>query len=444
MKSFALFLFGLAAAAIVIGCKNPSSGTGTDTTPYTVTYNLNGGTGTVPTDANTYTVGQDVTAAAAPAAPTTPPHQKFAGWDTEADGSGTDVAAGGTIAMISGGLTLYAKWVTSYTVAYNLNGGTGATAPTDGDRYAADEDVTAAAAPTGLSPPAVDKKFAGWNTKADGSGTDAAVGGTIAMPSEDMTLYAKWVDAYTVTYNLNGGTGATAPTDSDRYASGDSVTAAAAPAGLTAPADKRFAGWNTENDGSGTDAAAGGTITMPSEDMTLYAKWVDITYTVTYNLNGGTGATAPTDDNTYASGASVTAAAAPAGLTAPADKRFDGWNTESDGSGTDVAAGTGTIAMPSGGGLILYAKWVDRTYTVTYNLNGGTGATAPIDTNTYTAGQVVTAAVAPTGLVPPTGKTFDGWNTEADGSGTDVTAGGTGTIAMPSGGGLILYAKWSN
>ena len=279
MKSFALFLFGLAAAAIVIGCKNPSSGTGTDTTPYTVTYNLNGGTGTVPTDANTYTVGQD---------------------------------------------------------------------------------VTAAAAPTGLSPPAVDKKFAGWNTKADGSGTDAAVGGTIAMPSEDMTLYAKWVDAYTVTYNLNGGTGATAPTDSDRYASGDSVTAAAAPAGLTAPADKRFAGWNTENDGSGTDAAAGGTITMPSEDMTLYAKWVDI------------------------------------------------------------------------------------TYTVTYNLNGGTGATAPIDTNTYTAGQVVTAAVAPTGLVPPTGKTFDGWNTEADGSGTDVTAGGTGTIAMPSGGGLILYAKWSN
>ena len=298
MKSFTLFLFGLAAAAIVIGCKNPSSGT--DTATYSVTYDKNGGSGTVPTDSKRYAAGASVTAAAAPGlvAPTTPPHQKFGGWNTEADGDGTDAKAGKTIAMISGGLTLYAKWVISYTVAYNLNGGTGATAPTDGDRYAADEDVTAAAEPTGLSPPAVDKKFAGWNTKADGSGNDAAAGGTIAMPSEDMTLYAKWVDAYTVTYNLNGGTGATAPTDSDHYASGDSVTAAAAPAGLTAPADKRFAGWNTENDGSGTDAAAGGTITMPSEDMTLYAKWVDITYTVTYNLNGGTGATAPTDDNT--------------------------------------------------------------------------------------------------------------------------------------------------
>ncbi|VDA99903.1 hypothetical protein S1OALGB6SA_977, partial [Olavius algarvensis spirochete endosymbiont] len=68
MKSFALFLFGLAVATIVIGCKNPSSGTdttgtdttgtdttGTDTTTYTVTYDANGGSGTVPTDTNTYT-----------------------------------------------------------------------------------------------------------------------------------------------------------------------------------------------------------------------------------------------------------------------------------------------------------------------------------------------------------------------------------------------------
>jgi len=409
---------------------------------YSVTYDANTGGGTVPTDANTYTVGQTVTPKAMGGL-TAPADKRFDGWNTESDGSGTDAAAGGTIAMISGGLTLYAKWVDTYTVTYDANGGTG-TVPTDSVRYASGEDVTAAAAPAGLTAPA-DKRFAGWNTRADGSGTDAAAGGTIAMISGGLTLYAKWVDTYyTVTYDANGGTG-TVPTDGNRYAAGASVTAATAPAGLTAPADKTFAGWNTESDGSGTDVAAGtGTIEMPSGGgLILYAKWVDRTYTATYNLNGGTG-TAPTDANTYAAGASVTAKAAPAGLTAPADKRFDGWNTESDGSGTDVAAGTGTIAMPSGGGLILYAKWVDRTYTVTYNLNGGTGATAPTDANTYTAGQVVTAAVAPTGLVPPTGKTFDGWNTEADGSGTDVTAGGTGTIAMPSGGGLILYAKWSN
>ncbi|WP_230204540.1 InlB B-repeat-containing protein, partial [Olavius algarvensis spirochete endosymbiont] len=73
--------------------------------------------------------------------------------------------------------------------------------------------------------------------------------------------------------------------------------------------------------------------------------------------------------------------------------------------------------MPSAGGLILYAKWVDITYSVTYNLNGGTGATAPTDADTYTVGQDVTAAAAPAGLAAPADKRFDGWNTRADGSG---------------------------
>jgi len=108
MKSFALFLFGLAVATIVIGCKNPSSGTGTDTTPYTVTYDANGGSGTVPTDLNTYTVGQIVTAKTMGGL-TPPPGTTFAGWNTQVIG-GTEVPAGGTIAMPSGGLTLYARW----------------------------------------------------------------------------------------------------------------------------------------------------------------------------------------------------------------------------------------------------------------------------------------------------------------------------------------------
>jgi len=74
-----------AAATVVIGCKNSSSGTGTDTalTRYSVTYHGVGGGGTVPTDANTYTVGQTVTAAAAPAGLTAPADKAFAGWNTQ-------------------------------------------------------------------------------------------------------------------------------------------------------------------------------------------------------------------------------------------------------------------------------------------------------------------------------------------------------------------------
>ncbi|VDA99773.1 hypothetical protein S1OALGB6SA_846, partial [Olavius algarvensis spirochete endosymbiont] len=55
--------------------------------------------------------------------------------------------------------------------------------------------------------------------------------------------------------------------------------------------------------------------------------------------------------------------------------------------------------MPDGA-----SKLAAKTYSVTYDLNGGSG-TVPTDTDTYTSGQSVTAKAAPTGLVPPTGKT---------------------------------------
>ncbi|WP_371686030.1 InlB B-repeat-containing protein [Olavius algarvensis spirochete endosymbiont] len=43
--------------------------------------------------------------------------------------------------------------------------------------------------------------------------------------------------------------------------------------------------------------------------------------------------------------------------------------------------------------------------------------------------------------MPPTGKTFAGWNTQADGNGEDVAAGRSTYMRI---GGLTLYAKWSN
>jgi len=38
--------------------------------------------------------------------------------------------------------------------------------------------------------------FTGWNTAADGSGTDHAVGSTFTMGAADVTLYAKWTPLY--------------------------------------------------------------------------------------------------------------------------------------------------------------------------------------------------------------------------------------------------------
>ena len=95
----------------------PTKNTTTTLSVYGVTYNKNTtiGSGTVtmspmPSDASTYVVGENVTAAAKPATCTNSGYT-FNGWNTEPDGTGTHVDAGGTIAMVEGGLTLYAEWV---------------------------------------------------------------------------------------------------------------------------------------------------------------------------------------------------------------------------------------------------------------------------------------------------------------------------------------------
>ena len=77
--------------------------------PATITFNANGGSGTVPTAISTY-VG---------VANTIPPNSltrtgyTFNGWNTASDGSGTTYATGSTITP-TGDVTLYAQWQTTY------------------------------------------------------------------------------------------------------------------------------------------------------------------------------------------------------------------------------------------------------------------------------------------------------------------------------------------
>lgn len=74
-------------------------------------------------------------------------------------------------------------------VYYDGNGNTGGTAPTDPTVYAYGTSVT-----TQLNTGSLEKSgytFAGWNTKADGTGTSYAAGTTFTI-DRNTTLYAKW------------------------------------------------------------------------------------------------------------------------------------------------------------------------------------------------------------------------------------------------------------
>ncbi len=333
---------------------------GSDPTPppatHTVSYSGNGNTaGAPPADGNKYSSGQSVTVLGNTGGMSIGGFT-FAGWNTAPNGSGTDYSGGSTLVMGPSDVALYAKWTNlpTYNVTYNGNGNTGGTAPTDPNNYLAGATVTVLGNPGGLTRAGF--AFNGWNTAANGSGASYAVGATFTMGSTNVTLYAMWTPAYSVTYSANGASSGSVPADGNAYVSGATVTVLGNTGGL-ARTGYIFDGWNTAANGSGTNYAAGATFTMGSTNVTLYAKWT-ATYAVSYDANGASAGSVPVDGNRYTAGATVTVLGNTGGLrkinVGGASYRFAGWNTQADGNGTDYGA---TFTMGSSN-VTLYAKWV--------------------------------------------------------------------------------------
>ncbi len=78
---------------------------------------------------------------------------------------------------------------------------------------------------------------------------------------------------YTVTYDSNGAGSGTAPSDTELYFRGDTLTVQG-DASTLALTNNTFTGWNTQDDGLGTGYNFGGTLTIGSESVTLYAVFL--------------------------------------------------------------------------------------------------------------------------------------------------------------------------
>ncbi len=326
----------------------------------------------------------------------------------------------------------------TYTVTYNGNGNTSGTVPVDTNDYAVDATATiktnsGSLVKTGFT-------FSGWNTKADGTGITYAPASDLIMTGTDVILYAKWTNnpTFTVTYDGNGNDSGTVPVDNNNYEAGATVTAKSN-SGSLAKTGFTFSGWNTNDSGTGTTYAAGAEFNIDSANVTLYAKWTDSpTYKVTYDGNGNASGTVPVDDNNYESGTTVIVKNN-SGSLVKTGFTFSGWNTKDDGTGTSYAAGSDLIIDTTD--VLLYAKWTNSTtYKVTYDGNGNTSGTVPVDNNNYEAGAEVTVKDN-SGSLTKTGYTFSGWNTKDDGSGETYSSGNDLTIDSAD---VLLYAKWTN
>ena len=107
----------------------------------------------------------------------------FTGWNTKADGTGTGYADGATV-KFDVDTTLYAQWTQNPVITFDANGGKGIMGT-----QTVNPGVSAALPANTFT--RADYDFAGWNTKADGSGTAYADKATIAV-SANTTLYAQW------------------------------------------------------------------------------------------------------------------------------------------------------------------------------------------------------------------------------------------------------------
>lgn len=196
---------------------------------YTISYNSNGGTGSMASD-----VVKTGGTATIKANEFTKKGYTFAGWTTKNDGtddgynwtgwSGTWNYVDGQYGIANKTLKLYARWTPkSYTISYNSNGGSGTMSS---DTVSTGGSVTIKSNTfkrTGY-------KFVGWTTKSDGtddgygwnpgwSGTWNYDNGQYGIANDKLVLYARWDNHYTITYNDNGGSGCSSSSKTVTYGS---------------------------------------------------------------------------------------------------------------------------------------------------------------------------------------------------------------------------------
>ena len=344
----------------------------------------------------------------------------FSGWFTAASG-GTKIGAGGAKYTPTKNITLYAQWSPiSYSVKFNGNGSTSGSMSNQSFTYDVAKALTANAFKRSFTvtynyngngqtngSTKANATFNGWATSASGSkvyNDKQSVKNLSATQGATVNLYAKWTDA-----------------------------------SVTLPTPTRvgyiFNGWFTASSG-GTKIGAGGASYTPSKDITLYAQWSPITYTIKFVGNGSTSGSMANMSMTYDVAKN---------LTDNAFKRtgysFTGWNTKADGSGTKYTnkQSVKNLTTTNGATITLYAQWTPDSYTIKFNGNGSTSGSMSDLKMTYDVAKNLTA-----NAFKKTGYTFKNWNTKADGTGTSYAdKQSVKNLPVANGNTITLYAQWT-
>jgi uncharacterized repeat protein (TIGR02543 family) len=361
-------------------------------TTYTVTFVSNGGSEVSPQK-----VAKN--GRVAPFASPTRIGYTFAGWYSNAALTGSAWSFAGS--AVTADITLYAKWTRIvYTVTFNANGGSGSVS----SQQVAQGDAVALPDP---APTRTGYNFVGWYKDAAFASVWNFAGD---VATANITLYARWVDESVPLYTVTFETGDGSSVSSQKVVKNEKVAQVTPPTlvGYT------FGGWYKEATSANVWSFASDTVTA---DITLYAKWTEIFYTVTFETGDG-------------SSVSPLRVAHGSKIDKPADDptrtghAFAGWYKDMTLTGAWSFADDAVTDNTT-----LYARWI-VTYTVTFDANGG----STVNSQTVVHDGKIVKPADPT----RTGYTFGGWYSDA------ATTGSTWNFASDAvTDNMTLYAKWN-
>lgn len=444
------------------------------TNKYIVSYNSNGGTESMPSQKVTYG-----TSFITNKNKFSRVGYRFVGYNEKSDGTGTwwniphwnegvySPGAPGSNGMYETGkswtwnytnnITLYAQWAANeYTISYNVNGGKG---NVDMAMAIYDKDIQLDNG-SGLSYEGF--KFAGWNTKADGSGQQFDIGVTArnltSIHTANVTLYAQWKESFSRDIcEANPGMDAQEfeytdkNYDMDRYNEIEKNLHSATdnmPSEGMHRVGYKIIGWNTDKkkaqDGIVEYKDKAEFINKSKENnskVNLYAVWQITEQTITYDLNGATetalasdtGKVANTIENntqkyTYRTTTYISSGKSTTGkvITRPGYK-FVGWETVPQVKGEKAIRYNPSQKVQCLPTCTLKAVWEINKVTITYDANGGSGTLAANSGSPSIQSFGTTAVQNGNAEAPFTLSSGEGfsshnnpvsyWNTKRDGSG---------------------------
>ena len=303
----------------------------------------------------------------------------FAGWFDNAECTGEAVT--GIAETETGAKTFYAKWTPNqYTITFSVNGG----------KIIGDYPATYNYGESVVLPLTIEKtgsEFKGWfsNSNFDGDSVKTVAANDLG----NKIFWAKWEKiTYSVALNVNGGTINSG--DVSAYNYGNTVVLPTDVAKI----GSKFEGWynNADFDGEAVQSI------MPTEtgNKEFFAKWSDIEYAITLNVNGGAISGDYATSYKYGMTVELPATVTKEGCT------FEGWFTNSNGDGLAVSG----IDPTDLGAKAFWAIWSVNTYKVSVAYDNSMGSVEGAGNYKYNRQATLVAK-------SDAGYEFIGWTTES-------------------------------